>query len=256
MRSARSLRPSPAMLVALTALVFALSGAAVAATKIGTSDIKSKAVTTSKIDKKAVTGNRIASDAVKSGKIKDEGVKRDNIAADAINGSKVEDDSLSDAEISDYKVAGDSFVQVTATEGANEAAARAAAPETVLFEKGQLTVYAKCFRSIAVDTTFGEVYSRTTADGAIQEGDDDLPGGNAATDFLNTNTLETDRQLDNATATGNDANYDETEYTLASPDGTGVQGELAVAAKNGNLAGGNGIYGAGNVCLFQGTFLG
>ena len=36
-------------------------------------------------------------------------------------------------------------------------------------------------------------------------------------------------------------------------DGTGLTGTFAVAVKNGNLAGGNGVYGEGNVCLFGGA---
>ena len=40
------------------------------------------------------------------------------------------------------------------------------------------------------------------------------------------------------------------------PDGTGLTGSFAVAIKNGNLAGGNGVYGDGNVCLFGGSAIG
>jgi hypothetical protein len=41
-----------------------------------------------------------------------------------------------------------------------------------------------------------------------------------------------------------------------SPDGTRLVGQVGTAAKNGDLPGGNGIYGAGNVCLFNGTVSG
>jgi hypothetical protein len=61
----RKLRPSPGVLIGTIALVFAFTGAAVAASKIQTNDIA----------KKAVTGSRIAKDAVKSGKIADGKVK-------------------------------------------------------------------------------------------------------------------------------------------------------------------------------------
>ena len=36
------------------------------------------------------------------------------------------------------------------------------------------------------------------------------------------------------------------------PGGTVIRGELQIGVKNGNLPGGNGIYGDGNVCLFAG----
>jgi hypothetical protein len=67
----RGLRPSPGVLIAAIALVFAMSGAAVAAkNKIQTNDIASG----------AVTGKKIARDAVKSGKIADGKVKANDLA--------------------------------------------------------------------------------------------------------------------------------------------------------------------------------
>lgn len=258
--------PTPGFVIALIALAVALGGTAWAATKIDTGDIKSKAVTSKKLDTAAVTTKKIADSAVTSAKIADNAVTSAKIAdsavttaklADgAVTGAKVADNSLNDTKISDYEVIGGSYVLATATEGANEAAARAAAPEIPLFTKGQLSLYAKCYRDAGANTTFGTIYARTTADGAILEGDDDLPGGNAATDFLNTNTLEDNREVDEETATGNDANFNEAEGALASPDGTGLMVDTNVAAKNGALAGGEGLYGAGNKCLFGGTIEG
>jgi hypothetical protein len=70
----RKLRPTPGALIGTIALVFAFSGAAVAASKINTEDIA----------KKAVTGSRIAKDAVKSGKIVDGKVKAKDLAPDVI----------------------------------------------------------------------------------------------------------------------------------------------------------------------------
>ena len=62
----RNLRPSPGVLIATIALVFALTGAAVAANKIQTNQIA----------KKAITGSRIAKDAVNSGKVRDHSLKK------------------------------------------------------------------------------------------------------------------------------------------------------------------------------------
>jgi hypothetical protein len=70
MMSIRRLRPSPGVLIAAVALVFALAGGAYAATKIQTNDIA----------KKAVTGPKIASSAVKSGKIQNGSVKDQDLA--------------------------------------------------------------------------------------------------------------------------------------------------------------------------------
>ena len=69
--SSTKLRPSPGVLIATIALVFAMSGAAVAAKdQIQTNDIA----------KAAVTGKKIARDAVKSGKIADGKVKANDLA--------------------------------------------------------------------------------------------------------------------------------------------------------------------------------
>ena len=68
------LRPSPGVLIGTIALVFAFSGAAVAATTVNTNDIA----------KQAVTGSKIAKDAVKGGKILDGKVKAKDLAPDVI----------------------------------------------------------------------------------------------------------------------------------------------------------------------------
>jgi hypothetical protein len=283
MGSIRKLRPSPALFVALAALVMAMSGAAVALPGKNTvqkNDIENGAVTGKKIAKgaigsaqikgKSVRGNRLkdgaikekqlADNAVSGKKIADGAVGEKKIADGAVTAAKVPDGGLSSKKISDYTViagASGGFVKLTATEAGSEAAARTAAPATELFKKGQITISAKCFRDTAADTTFAEVYVATAANGAIFNGATDfLPGGNAATDFLNTDTAETDRVLDDEAATAATASLGEGEFTIAAPDGTHLVGQTTVAAKNGTLAGGDGVYGAGNVCLFGGEIAG
>ena len=71
-----SSRPSAALVVAVIALAFAITGVGYAATKIGTKQIERGAVTTKKLDQKAVTGGKLASGAVKGGKIKTERSRR------------------------------------------------------------------------------------------------------------------------------------------------------------------------------------
>ena len=65
----KSGRPSPAMLVAVIALVVALTGGAYAATKIGTQQLKRGAVTTKKLKKAAVTRPKIARGAVNTARL-------------------------------------------------------------------------------------------------------------------------------------------------------------------------------------------
>jgi hypothetical protein len=262
-------RPSASLVISFIALAVAISGTAVALpgkNKVETNDIEKNAVTAKKIKKKAVTTKKIknanvtrpklATNSVDATKIVDGTITGGEIANETITGANVQNNSLSDTKISDYELVGNSYILVTATEGGSEAGAQGAAPEVELFTKGQARIYAKCFRDTSTNTTFAEVYAQTSADGAVMEGTDDHPGGNAAADFLNTSTLEEDRELADEEATGNDADYDEAEWALAFPDGTGLTGQDVVGAKNGNLAGGNGLYGEGNVCLFQGSILG
>ena len=263
------------MVVALLALVVAVGGTAVAATKIGTNQIKNNAVTKKKIKKGAVSTNRLAAkavtngklgpQAVKSGKLADEAVITSKIAGgavdnsklsdSAVDGSKVESESLDDSKISDYKVLGGSFLAVSATDGPSEAAARAAAPENPLYQAGPLELYAKCFRVTVGDVLRGEIYVRTSEDFSIMEGTDDLPGGPLVTDFLNTTTLEADRQLDTQSVTGVGASYNEDENMAGAPDSTALQMVTGIGVKNGPSAA-NGPYGPGNACVFQGAAFG
>jgi hypothetical protein len=262
-------RPSASLVISFIALAVAISGTAVALpgkNKVETNDIEKNAVTSKKIKKKAVTTKKVKNLAITASKLADGSVTGPKIATDAVDGAKVApgsltgddiaNNSIGDGKLSEVEVIGGSYIRATATDGADEATARAAAPEIPLFQKGQLELYAKCFRNVATDETRVEVYGRTSADGSILDGQDNLPGGPAAADFLNPGTPELDRQLDTQDVLAGDAMYDEFEYALASPDGTGLIGQTALGVKGGNLAGGNGIYGDGNVCLIQGTVFG
>ncbi len=293
LKSARKpARPSPALFVAVTALVMAMSGAAMALPGRGSVDkndlakgsvtkraIAKGAVASKQIKGKSIKGNRlkdaairdkqlaggsvigakIADGAVTAAKLADGSVTSAKIADDAVTAAKVGNGALSTAKLSDDFVissAAGSFVRLTATDGPDEATARTAAPESTLMTKGVITISAKCFRDTAGDETFAEMYVATSADGAIFDATDELSGGNAATDFLNAGTLATDRVLDSTSVSGADANMDESEFTVLGPDGTHLIGESMVGAKNGVLAGGNGAYGAGNVCIFGGRVAG
>jgi hypothetical protein len=242
MSQKKRLTPTPALWVAVAALVLAMSGAAVALP--GKFSVKKD-----DIAKGAVTAKAIAKNAVTSKHVK----------ANAVTGAKVKDESLSSKDVSDYAVVSSiagNFVKLNATAGATEDAGRAAAPATVLFKKGAITITAKCFRDTGGDTTHAEMYAATSVDGSLLEGADGLGGGNAATDFLNVATPEVDRRIDTLTVSGANANMNEDEFAVIGADGTHLLGSTTIAAKNGILAGGNGVYGAGNVCLFGGQFAG
>jgi hypothetical protein len=88
-------RRSPATLVAMLALVAALSGGtAWAAATVGTDDIKNKAVTTPKLD----------TEAVRTAKLAPQAVKRAKIAPGAVRTAKIFDDAVTSAKIRDGQV--------------------------------------------------------------------------------------------------------------------------------------------------------
>lgn len=263
MKLISNLRPSPALVVALAALVLAMSGAALALpgkNSVTKNDIKNGAVTTKKIAKGAVGSKQIKGKSIKGNRIKDGGIKDKQIAAKTIKakqiadatitGAQVADESIDSSKISDLHVQANGLTRVSATAGATEAAAQAAAPETALYSKGQLSFYAKCFTDSANGDTLGVIYARTAANGSLLAGTDDLPANPGAV-LLDTNTLEQDRELDTEEVEdANEAFFDQADGSATSPDNTAVRLETTIGVKQGTLAGGDGVYGAGDVCLF------
>src|SRR5919109_3220613 len=81
-------RPSPAMVVALIALFVSLGGVGIAATKIGTKQIKNGAVTAKKLHKNAVTKKKIKNNAVIGSKIADGAVQEDEPGPPAVSTDK------------------------------------------------------------------------------------------------------------------------------------------------------------------------
>jgi hypothetical protein len=147
-------------------------------------------------------------------------------------------------------------VKVTATNGANLANARTAAPETLLFRQGTVEVYAKCMYDTTAGDIHGEMYVRTTADGAMMSGADSWPG-NAGTVFVNIAMAEVDRQLYTEVAAAvNSASFSEQPGAITAADGTNYSVLSNIGVKQGSIPTGNGPFGTGNVCLFGGVILG
>jgi hypothetical protein len=86
-------RPSASLVISLLALFIALGSGAYAASKIGTKQLKNKAVTTKKLDNKAVSGKKLASKAVSAKKLGAKSVKTSKLAPGAVTGSKIDDES-------------------------------------------------------------------------------------------------------------------------------------------------------------------
>lgn len=69
-----------AHVLALIALFVALGGGAYAASKVGTNDLRNKAVTAKKLDKKAVKPAKLDKEAVKENKLRDDAVTNSKLA--------------------------------------------------------------------------------------------------------------------------------------------------------------------------------
>lgn len=220
---------------------------------VGSKQLKKNAVTAAKLKKNAVTGSKIAKDAITAEKIKN----------GSVTGAKVDTASLgtvpkaasaatattagSAGTFSGYSRKG--LVRVTASpEGASFEATRAASPEIALVTAGPFTIYGKCFN---FGGTEAEAFIKTSEDGSIFSSDFEELDGSPS--FLNANTAEDAREVSSEFAGAGESNYfgvHTTEFTAMAPSGTAVRGDVQIAAKGGDLAGGNGIYGPGDVCLF------
>ncbi len=223
-------RPSPAILIAVIALVAALAGSAVAeqATTAGKK--------LSKREKKQV--KKIAKKQAKKQ------VKRHA------------NDSIGDSKLSDLEVFGDPYVRATPTARPTLSEAQDAAPKVPLFSKGQLSIYGKCVTAEDTPETFARVYAETSAAGSIFTGDevDKLEGD---PDYLDPGTPESDRVVGSASAGAGSfraADLSRTPFIAMSPNGAAVQGLASMAVKRSTPS--NGLYGPGVVCLFSGYGIG
>ncbi len=240
----KKLRPrfSFANVISCLALFIALGGSAYAAihltkNSVGTRQLKANAVTAAKIRKNAITTKALRNNSVTGSKVNPEGLGTVPSATTA-------------ADLSGYSRKG--MTRVVATSTSTYEAGLLSAPETPLFAVGPLTIYAQCF-SDATPRTYGVISIKTSRNNAIFDADSNDISGDP--EFLNANTSPEKREMLEQSAAANSANYyggEETEFGAMALDGTTIRGNAQIAVKNGSLAGGDGIYGEGNVCLFAG----
>jgi len=107
MRKTLLRRPSPAMVVACTALGVALGGTSYATalalpkSSVGTAQLKNGAVTTPKLRNDAVTARKIKFGAVQSGEIQDGAVAAAEIRAAAVTGAKLAPNAVTTTHVLD-----------------------------------------------------------------------------------------------------------------------------------------------------------
>ncbi len=266
-------RITPSILISSLALFVALGGASYAAlgkNSVGSKQLKTNAVVTKKIKKNAVTSSKIKMNSITSSKIKANAILTGKITNDAVTGAKVKESSLgtvpnaADAArsaLADLATNAENVngymtfkqTKFTATGGATAAAAEAAAPEHLMFTVDPITIYAKCYTDDSGPVTYATIYARTSENGVIFDSNEDYSEGDP---FFDTTTLEEDSELLEASAGINNTDTDLDYHNGANfmtPSGASFVAGLGAAAKNGTLTGGDGVYGAGNVCLFNGN---
>ena len=238
--------PSAGVVIALIALVLGVAGAATAAPGV------------KKIAKNAVKSKQIAKNAVKSAEIADGAVRQAEVADDSVTGAEVLESSL--GPVPAVQGTEQFFKRETpSATGADQATARAAASPIPLGSAGPLSLLGKCFKTTADPTNPGvhaEVYIATSAPGAIFAGaEDDSSNG-----FIDPSTPEDQRLLASRASfagpgnpgTLNLTDFDE-ETAHAMVGDTALFAQLALASKVGSPPAGDGVFGAGDRCLFAGV---
>ena len=212
--SFRPCRPSPALVIAVIALIVALGGTGYAAitlpaNSVGNEQLKRRAVTTTKIHRNAVTGSKVKRDTLRGRDVNEStlakvpNARRADVANNAGTANSANTantagnaNALQGHGPGDFVSSGD-YKQVLAKMQAGD--------ERELVRNGPISIYARCATTGANDQLL--MFARTDVDGAIMltAWGDSLDGTNT-NDFLNTTTPEANREFDSSGANGNPAN--------------------------------------------------
>jgi hypothetical protein len=236
-------RPSPALVISLIALFVALGGTGYAAVKINGKNIKNKTIAGKKLKNKTITGGKVKSNTLTGTQINESKLGAVPSAVNATN-------AVNASNLSGLSKWGTR--KETPTSGANLTAALAAAPEIPLLQTGQITVYGKCVTDSSGPATHALVLVKTAASQTVISSQFSNLAGNPT--YLDPGTAEFPGRLTNiATATNNSASSSSFfggVFSVRTPDGNTYVGRSVLAAKRGTPPTGDGIYGAGDVCLF------
>jgi hypothetical protein len=217
----RSRRPSPALVVAVIALIVALGGTGYAAVtlpanSVGSKQLKRKAVTTNKIRDNAVTGSKVKRNTLRGRNINESTLAqvpnaRHADAADRATSAGSADRASTATTANTANTANtagtannanalqgqgaDAFV--SAGEYKRVVTKMQAGDEREIVRNGPISVYARCATVGPNDEL--RMYAKTDIDGAIMRASwGDTRDGTNANDFLDTTTPEIDREWDNS----------------------------------------------------------
>jgi len=265
----RGRRPSPAVLIALLALVLSVAGPALAhdasgfaARVISGRTIKQHSISGVRLKNNTLTGLQI--DEAKLGPVPTAAnavtAQTATSALNAVNAASAGTAASATTAGSAGELAGHArfFERASATSGASLTAALAASPELPLAQVGAVGLYARCLR----DTSGGPdvhalIYVRSTVPGGVLDGPDSKLQGSTAGDTLGPATAEPGRQIRSVTAAGPDAarfaGGAPGAFSLVTGDGVAFSGQVALGAQEGAPPGAATAFAAGSGCIFSGT---
>lgn len=251
MRSIKE-RITPSIVISTLALFVALGGASYAAlgpNSVGSKQLKKNAVVTAKIKNNAITTAKVKNDSITGAKVKESSL---GVVPNATHATQADSaGSAASAEsFAGFKSIGVKKLEPTAS-NPSLSAAQAAATEVPLLDLGSITIYAKCFTSGS--GLYATHFIRTNANGAIFDSYYDSAYG--IPNYLDTGTPEDQREIyyqsSGPDSVGYPSNPEPTYVTTASGESWLIR--TWVLSKQGNLPGGNGAYGPGNVCMYSGN---
>jgi hypothetical protein len=224
--------PSPAMIVAIIALVLSASGGAYAAGTINGKVIKKRSIAGTKLKKHTITGAEI--------KLSKLGKVPSATSADNAVHATTADSSVTTSQVS-----------FQATKAVDAAADFASAPQIPLGSNGPFSFYAKCYVNASAKVEATTYIASTSETGLFDTEAED-------SDYVTPATAESNRILQDVTANVNSFDSGDGDKDFVATDGTttlyGIVG--LAAAKTGSPAAGDGPFGAGNRCLFGGVVFG
>lgn len=239
-----------ANIVSMLALFIALGGISWAAAtlpknSVGTKQLKKNAVNNSDIKKSAVTGSKVKSNTLTGSDIKESTLSQVPSAASAASADSAS--SVTSDIPPTLKRVGSS------ASNADFDTARIAAAAVPLASNGHVSVYGKCF--LVGTDLYAIIFAGTDSDGTLMSsGSGVLYYGSP---WMSSSTVEMSRYLTPPMTAGPNSTSPMVLssgmglFTLFGPDGVGLTGMVAGAAKRGVPPTGNGPYGDGDVCLFQ-----
>jgi hypothetical protein len=253
------------MAVALLALFVALGGSSYAALRIGTRQIKNNSIRSVDIKNRTVRGRDIHRRTVRRANVARRTLFGINLARDRVTGAEIDEPSLGTVPSANRAgfASRAGTVDKLRTVGSRKvvsssAASQAGARQELLFSQGAFDLYLKCY--ITGGATHADVFIRTRVNGAVFDSGSTALKGTAPGGFLNTSTAEPSRTVNTISSGGTNTTGISGAaggvFSASAPDGSGISGHVGIAAKNGTLPGGNGVYGSGNRCVATGFIAG